>query len=166
MLFLAGFVPGWKVLYPVVVYLPAALLLIAPVFVVLGLAFKPPKATVFFDSALIIMVLGTVSIFLVLETGEAAAAPAITLPHVKRVLEQYQEIGRATGALFAVFTVAFTPLVLFSSMLRGEVSRKLSTAMFLAFLLLYSSGALFLANTSYQGGRLAHEINVSARLWP
>jgi uncharacterized membrane protein len=150
---------GWSMLYPLLVHLPAALLLVAPLFVVLGLASRPPKSTAFFESAWIIMVLGTILIFLALAVGEAAASLAGPAPQVKQLLREYEEVARTTGILFSLLTVVFTALLIFMRMLQREISRELTTAIFLAFLLLYTSGALFLANTAHQGGRLVQELS-------
>jgi len=82
------------------------------------------------------------------------------------VLKQHEELAQTTGLLFLVLTVVFTALLLVPRVLRLELSRTLSTALFLAFLVLYSTGVLFLVNTAHQGGRLVHELGVRAPVAP
>ena len=76
------------------------------------------------------------------------------------MLEQHEELAQTTGVLFLVLTVVFTALLLVPHVLRRELSRTLTTALLLAFLVLYGTGALFLVNTAHQGGRLVHEMGV------
>ena len=159
-------IPGWYELHPLVVHFPIALLLIAPLFVLLGLPTWSPKSRAFLLSAWILMALGTASVFMALQTGKAAEKPAGEAPQVKQVLEQHEELAQTTGVLFLVLIIVFTALLLVPHMLRPELSRTLTTALLLAFLVLSGTGALFLANTAHQGGRLVHEQGVRALVAP
>src|SRR5450759_3598419 len=71
MLFSLPPLPTWDGLHPLVTHFPIALLLVAPLFVVLGL-FRRPSARAFLLAALLLMVLGTTAIFVAVPTGEAA----------------------------------------------------------------------------------------------
>ena len=153
-------IPGWYELHPLVVHFPIALLLIAPLFVLLGLPSWSPKSRAFLLPAWILMALGTASVFMALQTGKAAGKLAGEAPQVKQVLEQHEELAQTTGVLFLVLTAVFTALLLVPHVLRRELSRTLTTALLLAFLVLYGTGALFLVNTAHQGGRLVHELGV------
>jgi len=158
-------IPGWYEL-PLVVHFPIALLLIAPLFVLLGLPIGSPKSRAFLLSAWILMALGTASVFMALQTGKAAGKLAGEAPQVKQVLEQHEELAQTTGVLFLVLTIVFTALLLVPNVLRHELSRTLTRALILAFLVLYGTGVLFLVNTAHQGGRLVHELGVRALVAP
>lgn len=154
--------PDWNGLHPLIVHFPIALLLVAPLFVLLGATLSPERGRAFLLSALILMAIGTASIFVATETGEAAGKLAGEAPQIKLVLEQHQELAETTRVLFLVLTVAFATLLLLSKLQRRELSRTFTASLLAAFLLLYSTGALFLANTAHQGARLVHELGVSA----
>ena len=62
----------WGSLHPMVVHMPIALLLISPLFIVLGLIF-PKSAKTFYISALTLFIIGTLAIFLAISTGEKAS---------------------------------------------------------------------------------------------
>ena len=50
--------------------------------------------------------------------------------------------------------------------LKREDTRLTTTILPLAFLVLYSAGALLLVNTAHNGGRLVHEFGVRAMVAP
>ena len=52
-------IPSWQAIHPLVVHFPIALLLIAPVFILIGIALKPERRFPFLLVALILMALGT-----------------------------------------------------------------------------------------------------------
>ena len=158
--------PNWNGLHPLIVHFPIALLLVAPFFVVLGAVLSPQKGRAFLHSAMIMMVMGTLSLFLATETGEAAGRIAGEAPLTKQVLEQHEELAETTQVLFAGLSVAFAALLFVPGIARRELSRTLGTAMLAAFLILYSTGVLFLGNTAHQGGRLVHELGVKAKITP
>jgi uncharacterized membrane protein len=153
-------IPSWNALHPLVIHFPIALLLIAPLFVVVGAVISPPKGRAFLMSALILMVLGTVSVFLAVETGEAAGQVAGLTPAIKATLKQHQDLAETTRVLFSLLTVAFAALLFVSGSL--ELDRRLNAALLAAFLIFYATGALFLVNTARHGGHLVHEFGVRA----
>jgi hypothetical protein len=65
-------IPSWAGLHPLMIHFPIALLLVAPLFIVAGAILSPRKSRPAMMAALLLMVLGTVSIFVAVESGEAA----------------------------------------------------------------------------------------------
>ena len=156
-------IPNWNQLHPLVIHFPIALLLVAPLFVIVATLLSPVKGRPFLISALGMMVVGTVSLFFALETGTAAANLLGESTQVKQVLEKHEQLAETTCILFSALTVVFGHLVVLPIILRRELNRTLSTSLVAAFLILYGTGALFLVNTAHQGGRLFHEFGVSAQ---
>jgi uncharacterized membrane protein len=153
-------ISSWNALHALVIHFPIALLLIAPLFVVVGAVISPPKGRAFLLSALILMVLGTASLFLTVETGEAAGqVPGLT-PAIEETLKQHQELAETTRVLFSLLTVAFAALLFVPWSL--ELDRRVNAALLAAFLIFYATGALFLVNTARHGGHLVHEFGVRA----
>jgi uncharacterized membrane protein len=108
------------------------------------------------------MVLGTGSVFVALETGEAAAKLAKRTPEIKAVLEHHEELAETTRVVFSVLTVILGAVLFLPRLLRRSSGWLVSRALPLVFLVLYGAGMLLLVNTAHNGGRLVHEFGVKA----
>ena len=71
-------IPSWDALHPLVIHFPIALLLIAPIFVLLGALLQPAKGRPYLLAATVLLLLGTAGTFIAVETGEAVAEGAFT----------------------------------------------------------------------------------------
>jgi uncharacterized membrane protein len=158
-------VPSWDGLHPLIIHFPIGLLLIAPLFVLIGAALKPEKSRIYFIAALILMTLGTASTFVAIETGEAAGKLATRTPDINRILEHHEQLAEKARLSFSVLTVVFAALIFLPRILKRE-TRAFTTAMPILFLVIYSGAALLLANTAHNGGRLVHEFGVQALVAP
>ncbi len=158
-------VPSWDGLHPLIIHFPIGLLLIAPLFVVIGATLSPQKSRSYFVAALILMLLGTASTFIAIETGEAAGKLATRTPDVNRVLAHHEELAEQTRLSFSILTVVFAALVFLPGLLKRQ-TRVLTTVVPILFLIFYSGAALLLANTAHNGGRLVHEFGVQALVAP
>jgi uncharacterized membrane protein len=159
-------IPDWQAVHPLVVHFPIALLLIAPLFVVMGAVQKPGRGYRFLLAALILMAVGTISTFIAASSGEAAGELAERVPQAKAVLDQHQELAETTEIAFSALTFIFASIVFVPKLLKRNRSRMLSTVLPLVFLVLYATGAVSLANTAHQGGRLVHELGIKAPIHP
>ncbi len=155
-------VPSWDGLHPLIIHFPIALLLIAPLFVLIGAALAPAKGRAYHLAALILMVLGTASVFVAVESGEAAGKLAERTPEINAVLERHSGLAETTSYTFAGLTIAFAVLLGGARLLRRHESRMVTTVIPLVFLVAYSAGVLLLVNTAHNGGRLVHEFGVKA----
>lgn len=158
-------IPSWDGLHPLVIHFPVALLLVAPVLVVLGALWKK-HASGLLLAALVLMVLGTAAAYVAVETGEAAAELADRSPEINPVLHHHQQLAERTRLVFTGLTVVFAAIVLVPAFLKREFKRPLQLAIYALFLVLYAGGALLLANTAHNGGRLVHEFGVRAFVPP
>lgn len=153
--------PSWDGLHPLVVHFPIALLLVAPILVVLGLLF-PKQWNGFALAALTLMVLGTVGAFVAVATGEANAGLVERTEAISEVLEQHEDLAETTRTVFAVLTVIFGAIVIVPMALHTALKPAMRAGLSVAFLVLYAFGALLLANAAHEGGRLVHEYGVQA----
>jgi uncharacterized membrane protein len=158
--------PSWQAIHPLIIHFPIALLLVAPLFIVIGAIKKPDRSFPFMLVALILMALGTIGAFLAASSGEAAGELAENLPQAKAVLESHEELAETTEIAFAALTLIFASILFVPRLFKGQPSRAISTVLPLVFLLLYATGAITLANTAHQGGRLVHELGVRAQVQP
>lgn len=154
-------IPTWDGLHPLIIHFPIVLLMIAPLFVLIGAALAPQKARPFLIAAFILMVLGTGSTFFAVATGEAAGRLADRTPEINPVLQHHEELAERTRLSFTILTVVFAAILAIPLALRRE-SRTYTTLLPLVFLLFYSAAMLFLVNTAHNGGRLVHEFGVQA----
>lgn len=159
-------IPSWQAIHPLVVHFPIALLLIAPLFIVIGVMLKPARSFPFLLAALVLMVLGTASTFVAASSGEAAGELVENSAQAKAVLEQHEELAEITQIVFSALTLIFASILFVPKLLKREPTRAIATILPLVFLVFYATGAITLANTAHQGGRLVHELGVRARMPP
>jgi uncharacterized membrane protein len=155
-------IPTWDALHPLIIHFPIALLLIAPIFILVGAALQPAKGRSYLIAAMILLLVGTAAIFVAVETGEAAGKLAERVPGMERVLETHESLAERTRAVFSVLSVIFIALLAAPRLLKKTDTRLTTTILPLAFLVLYGAGALLLVNTAHNGGRLVHEFGVRA----
>ena len=155
--------PTWDGLHPLVIHFPIALLLVAPVFIVAGLA-APRLAPSCFAAAVTLMGLGVVATWVAVASGHAAAELVEQEGAVRAVLQRHAKLGELTRNVFTALTLVFAAFVFLPARLKRPLSRGLTAGLGLLFLVLYAAGALLVANTAHQGARLVHEFGVHAVL--
>ena len=154
-------IPSWDTLHPIIIHFPIALLLIAPILVLLGIIL-PKQGRGLLIAAFVVMVLGTIATYFAVATGEAAAELAERTPGVAAVLERHEDMAETTRAIFTALTVVFAGILFVPSLLKRNLGRKSAAVINLAFLVFYAAGAIALANVGHEGGRLVHEYGVHA----
>ncbi len=155
-------VPSWDGLHPLIIHFPIVLLLVAPVLIVIGALLKPEKGGVLLWTSLLMMVIGTATVFLAVETGEAAGKLAERTPEINAVLEHHEELAERTRIAFSILTIIFAAILVIPKLVRRGPSRMVTTVLPLVFVVLYGVGTLLLVNTAHNGGRLVHELGVTA----
>ncbi len=158
-------IPSWDGLHPLIIHFPVGLLLVAPLLAVLGALWKK-HAFGLLLAALVLMALGTAAAYVAVESGEAAAELADRSPEINPVLSHHQHLADRTRLVFTGLTVLFAVLLFLPLVLKREMKRPLALASYAVFLALYAGGALLLANTAHNGGRLVHEFGVRSFMPP
>ena len=156
-------IPTWDAVHPLIVHFPIALLLVAPVLIVLAL-FLPRQSRGLFTGALVVMALGTIGTYLAVATGQAAGELAERTPGVAGVLERHEELAETARAIFTALTIVFAAVLFVPSIFKKGLSRRTVTIASLAFLVFYGGGAILLANVAHQGGILVHQYGVHAMM--
>lgn len=159
-------IPSWDALHPLVVHFPVALLLVAPILVLLGLLLEPTRGRGLLVSALVLMILGTVGAWFAVGTGEAAGRLAERNPAVSALLEHHEDLAESVRMVFTTLTVVFAAVLFVPALLRRKLGRAATTSLLAVFLAFYAVGAVLLANTAHNGGRLVHEQGVHAFMAP
>ena len=155
-------IPSWDALHPLIIHFPIALLLVAPLFVIAALLVSAQKRQVFMICALALMILGTTSVYLAVETGEAAGKRAERTMQVKAVLERHEDLAEKTRLTFTLLTAILACILVAPRLVKLEPSRTTSVIVSVVFLALYGGAAQLLTNTAHNGGLLVHEFGVTA----
>lgn len=161
-------VPSWDAMHPLVVHFPIALLLVAPVFVVMAAVWRRYELPLGV-SALTLMVLGVIGAFVAVATGEAGEG-AVRTAAAEAALERHEELAEIVEATFATLAGAFAVIVFAPPVLRRwrhlppapRLAGAVRAAVYFVFLVVYAIGCLILASAAHEGGRLVHELGVRA----
>jgi uncharacterized membrane protein len=155
--------PGWDGLHPLVIHFPIALVLVAPLFLLLGMVVRR-HAALFSVSALVLLVLGTAAAFVAVGTGEAAAEMVTRTDAINRVLERHSGMAETARNLLALLTVLYAATLaapLFFKRLARPAYRVVGNGVFLA---LFGACGVLVANVAHQGGLLVHQFGVHAMM--
>jgi uncharacterized membrane protein len=148
--------PDWNGLHRLVVHFPIILLLVAPLFVIVGAVSSAARRRLFLGAALILVVLGTGMTYLAVATGELAMKAVASAPALDGLLQEHRSLAQSTRELFSVLTLAFAALLFPHTLLRRELDSWVRTSLFAAFLIFYGTGAVLLVDTALKGDRLVH----------
>ncbi len=157
--------PPWAGMHPLLVHFPIALLFTLPIFLVLTLVLGR-RHRVWAFSALILLFLGTVGVFVAGASGEAAGKLAERSPEINAVLERHEHLAEAAQGVFSGLTLAFAALVFTPIALKRELPRWGHGSAHAVFLLIVLGSLGFLVQIAHQGGRLVHQYGVHALMAP
>ena len=150
--------PEWEGLHPLVVHLPIALLLVAPLFVLLG--FLPRVGGGFRLTALMLFVLGTVGAYVAVESGEASAQIINFTPEARETLERHAGLAETARLLFTILTALYGLTLALPLLVRKLWSKSLPRVVsnLLMVLVIVAAGLCMnvLANAADLGGRLVY----------
>ena len=150
-------IPGWDALHPLVIHFPIALLLVSPLFLVIGAVLRPERGRPYLIAAFLLMFFGTVGAWFAVATGKHAAEVLESNDQLAAVLDRHQELAETTRIVFTILTAAFAALLFVPRWLRRTSGRLVTTVLPLVFLVAYAAGALLLANAAHLGGALVHD---------
>lgn len=155
-------IPSWDGLHPLVVHFPVALLLVAPLFVLLGL--MPRIGGRFAWAALVLLVLGTVGAYVAVESGEAAARLAQRTDVVTELIEQHEELAEAVRTFYTIMTLVYAAVLIVPVVLKKRLPRFVPIVAGVLVFIALAIGNLMVANTGHLGGLLVHREGVQAWL--
>jgi uncharacterized membrane protein len=153
--------PATDGLHPLIVHFPIALLLTAPIFIVLSGAWHSRRREMIV-SALILVALGTLFTVAATWSGEEGEHVAKGVAGAKSVLHDHEELGELTRNLFLGMTGVLAAAAVLVLRCGDRLSKRTGMVISAALLILYIAPALVLVNAAHQGGRLVHELGVRA----
>jgi uncharacterized membrane protein len=161
--------PAWNALHVLIVHFPIGLLLIAtPVLIGLALMF-PKTGRQFVWAAAVILVIGTASSFLAVQTGAAAGDLAEAQgvkddPVIFQALQLHEKLADETRLAYTILTLAFLLYLFAPIALRRPLNPALNATVLALFLAASAAAGLLLVNTGHAGGLLVHEYGITAHL--
>lgn len=156
-------IPPWASLHPLLVHFPITLLFLSPLFILIAAILPPVKARPYLIAALIVLFLGTASLFAAAESGKAAATLAGRGGPADAVMAAHVDLAARSEVLFSVLTVLLLGIVALPAILHCQETRLTTTFLPLSFLVLYCAGLLFVMNATYAGVRLVHQYGIHAQ---
>lgn len=154
-------IPEWESLHPVVNHMAVVLLLITPLFIVIGAALSPARGRSWLLAGLFLLALGTGVLLVAIPTGHAAAQLASHDPDVMAALAAHESLAFEARGIFVMLLILYVSVMLVPRAIH-QSGRLFSTVLPLAFLLLYGAGVMVLLDTAHRGNWVAHELGVHA----
>jgi uncharacterized membrane protein len=161
--------PAWNALHVLIVHFPLGLLLVAvPVLLILALLF-PKTGRQFVWAAAVVLVVGTASSFLAVQTGAAAGDLAESQGAkddkvIYQALELHEKLADQTRLAYTILTIAFLLYLFTPVALRRPLNPGLNFTLLAIFLAASGAAGLLLVNTGHAGGLLVHEHGITAKL--
>lgn len=155
--------PSWDGFHPLVVHFPIALLLTAPVLIVLALVLHRQRHALNL-AALVVMALGAAGTWAALSSGEAAEEWVDEVGAIRGILHDHEEAAEMAFKCSIAMTLLFAAYTFVPWMKSKELPRKWTALAGALFLVAYAIPCLAVANAAHLGGRLVHEQGVRARL--
>jgi uncharacterized membrane protein len=160
-------IPTWDALHPLVIHFPIVLLIACPLFILIGAAFRnSEKGRPYFSAAVILLLLGTASLFVSVNSGEAASQLVDRQPQVEVLLKSHQALAVETRDVFVTLCLIACGVFFVPHFLGKTDTLLFSRVLPLSFLVFYAVGLIFLVNTADRGGRMVHELGVHAMISP
>ena len=156
--------PAWNELHPLVVHFPIALLLIAPLFILMGIFWPRRSGLYFLGCALILMLVGTLAMFVSLSTGEASSKAIAPTPALASIIGQHEELAETTAWVFSALTAIFAAMFYGLMLVQRKQESPLARCLPVIYLVLYLAGGVLLFQTAHRGGQLVHEFGVHAHM--
>jgi uncharacterized membrane protein len=152
--------PGWDGAHPLLIHFPLTLFFLAPLFALMAALTKAVVRQTLLVLCLVVMLLGTASLQISFNTGEAAARTDQALG-AQLVLERHGRLADLAGSSLALATLLFGLTILCSLFLHLRV-RELIGVLPLGAPMFCGLGLFWLIHTAYEGERLVHEFGVGA----
>jgi uncharacterized membrane protein len=154
-------IPSWDSTHVIIVHFPVALLMVAPLFALLGVVVKTHRTGLQL-AALLLFGMGTAGAYMAVASGEAAAQLAERTEETQPVITGHMELGHETRLVFTLLTVAYAVVVFAPKLFMNQPRPYVELVLHGVFLALCLPAMLLLVNTGHMGGRLVHEFGVTA----
>lgn len=165
---LFGIIPSaiadWGSIHPIINHFPLVLLFITPFFILLGLFFQKSKRTLNI-SALLLMLFGTITLFLTVTSGNYAAEHLTPNPEILPTLNAHVQLGEKAKLSFSILSCIFFLFIVLHTKISQKFTNKIIVSITLIFLAIYSFNLIILFNAAHYGGKLVHKYKLTSTLF-
>lgn len=153
--------PAWDHLHPIVVHFPIALLLVAPVFLLLSMAWRSQRRVLMaVTTAMVVM--GAIAAQVAVMTGEATSEITMTSALAEPVLHEHEELAETARTIFLILA----GVAVVGTAWTWRMGERAKPRWVVSGLLVYGAahmlGCLVLGNAAHEGGRVVHEFGTAA----
>lgn len=99
-------------------------------------------------------------------TGEAAGELAERTPQINAALGRHESLAELVRTLFTIITLLFAAILFGPVLLHRQVAPRNTALALVVLLAAFGVGALAIAHTGHEGGRLVHEFGVRSLVAP
>lgn len=163
--------PPLEALHPAVVHFPIALLLTAPLFLLLGFAWEKQRPALWLGALLLILfgALGTQSAVITGERTQDTVKKLYTLsPQAHETMEHHEELGEQARTLFVVLALLLLVGAFihanYHRLLKRPLPPRLLLVVMAIFTVVYVGACVVLLRTAALGGDLVHKYGIHAPL--
>lgn len=128
-------IPSWDAFHPGISHFPMVLLLVVPIFILMGLL-SPARRQKLIGMAFWFLLLGTVGVYLSASTGDAARDFAQRSPEITKAIEEHENIGASVRAVYSALTLLLSGFLFAPQLLRKHFSKKASLVLMVLFLVM------------------------------
>ena len=155
----------WGAMHPLLIHFPIVLLIIAPVFLLVGLFLKGHRLAIY-ACALALILLGTASLYIAASSGETAAEGLTQMnADALATFEKHYELAELTEKIFLALSLIACVLFILYYRAHQNLSQGLQMSAALTFLGLYTLGLIFMLNAAHYGGELVHHHSIHTNLY-
>jgi uncharacterized membrane protein len=154
-------IPSWDGLHPLVIHFPIALLLAAPILLILAIVISKHSYGIALGAFALIL-LGTIASLVSISTGEAAAELADRTPAINALIEHHEDLAEQVRLVFIALTVVLGLLLLAPIITKKSFTRGMRVFGLTAMVVFVLAGDALIIKTAHQGGLLVHEYGVHA----
>jgi uncharacterized membrane protein len=158
-------IPPWEGLHPLIIHFPIALLIVAPIPILLSLVLSKAREGLQI-AALTLILLGAGGAWLARETGEAAEGlwEDRVSAETHEMIEEHAELGETTQVVFLILGGVYAVLLFGPRLAKKDLGDKLTVALHGVYVVIFAGCLLLVANTAHSGGVLVHQQGIRAPL--
>ncbi len=151
-------------LHPLIVHFPIALFCVAPLFLIASFIFKEQKFIIL-NITCTLMIIGMLSGFLSVFTGEQSAEYLEADPAYVQTLDAHYHLAETAQKIFTVLTLVLGVFLIFNKQLTVKFGKSFHNIFLIIFLIAHMIGLLFLSNAAHYGGKLVHKHGITTTLY-
>lgn len=146
--------------HDLLIYAPLVLFVLCPLLILLGAALPPLRGRPYRLAALLVLGLGTASLFVAIPCPTNVDPLVTGSPTFAAIHWICRNLVTETHIIFLGLTAIYVGVILLPELLRRRDNRLFSTVLPLSFLVLYSAGAVFLMQTTGSAAGLTQRTGI------